>query len=128
MWTISMSEIKTLEIDRSAWSCRSNNAKRNVGSFLKDTEGFKCCLGFLGEACDIPDLLHASTPGSSRMVATSKLWPEAFRPVDLQNSDLAIEAICVNDGEIDNAVRETKIKEIFAKGGIEVTFTGEYLP
>lgn len=114
-------------IDRSRWSCASNDAKRtnyeyfNQSSLL-DTKNFQCCLGFLGSACGIPadHLLNVAIPSHSSVMVD---YPASFLESDAEKL-----AVTINDDRcLSSADRERQLKDLFSQAGIRVKFIGKYL-
>jgi hypothetical protein len=100
------------------------------GSCLLDTNGCRCCLGFLGQAVGYTDeqLLGASTPED---IACDK-WPRGLILCDdherrEDDSEVCEKIVNAND-EGPALTREERLTELFASIGIDVTFrdgTGE---
>ena len=136
-------QITELTIDRATWACKPNNDVREGYSEMRDRDGFKCCLGFLAEACGIESTpgIH-TTPASYTSDEMAKL-PVNFRPIVStkgryngygslysgydDNTDLANSCIQANDEDLDNKVRESTLKGLFQQAGIKLTFHGKYL-
>lgn len=92
----------------------------NFESCLLDTDtGCRCCLGHLARDVGIGDneIKHAVMPYE----APSDLWPASLVPH--YQDCLAWDAANTNDNtEIDDAERERRLTERFARDGIEVEF------
>lgn len=99
----------------------------DTSTLLNDT-GSMCCLGFLGRACGIKqkDLLFRDTPASCADIAES--YPKSIvkKKKDKTwyvNSDICFQIMNINDKDkLSLSERESKLKTLFKKAGIEVTF------
>jgi hypothetical protein len=120
-----------LIIDRSKWRTGSlGKEPTGLGpSMLRNSEGFKCCLGFFCEQalgtedidmeCGMPDLFLRHNPSSREKL--SLLVHGKF------NSEFANQAARINDSGNTRKVREDLLTDHFAEKGIEVVFEGQYV-
>lgn len=86
------------------------------GSGLLTIGDSVCCLGFFSAACGATDLLGVSMPYNLEPHEQAKLplWSRGGAVDDIAN---------VNDSaEITDGRREARLKELFAKNGVEVEF------
>lgn len=110
-----------------------NRGNNNLASFnLLNKNRTRCCLGFLGKTCGIPDeeLRGASYPDEI---------PSTNWPVELSNKNVVSDlnsdinnsyvfnnshaiAVTNDDSNISDSVREKILTKQFAAIGIEVTF------
>jgi len=112
-----------LVINRKTWGRGTGR-----GSLL-NIEGQKCCLGFLGRACGIPEdeLLNLEMPHevSADPKKNKKVWDYMFivHGPDRDQTDVAGTLANVNDASsITDKQREHKIKRLFKSLGVEITF------
>lgn len=113
---------------------RSPSGDQNPFSRLENEIGEKCCMGFLAEACGVPQGARR-TSRYFRSVAVEPfddLLPEPLRP-RLQSlpfvedprahGELAQEIYTTNDDRnLDDDLRKAKLAALFAEAGIEVEF------
>lgn len=133
-------------IDRSKWRCGGCEriglpcrSQRGLGrTMLRNDQGFMCCLGQVCVQLGVSE--NALDWADPYKVAeeTNEVFPLLAEynpaydddPVDedeYMNSDLAGEAICINDSEIlSDKERETKLADVFRRHGHELEFVGEY--
>lgn len=122
-----------LTIDRQTWYRGYDGAK-----LLTGTTGRRCCLGFLGQACGIPDQLmldkaypthsecigqFADSPAKFLVDGTTKLG--AVPPQEMLRAGLyGYEPFTAinDDPELTDTDREAKLTELFAQHDIQVTF------
>lgn len=111
-------------VDRSKWY----RGKGSESSQLLRKDGTRCCIGFVGQQCGIPDKFMLDKAAVGHGTGTS--WPTWFGEclpgefgmyasvhLDLQ------QAYLVNDNPIlDDASRESQIQAIFASHGDEIVF------
>jgi len=104
-------------------------------SCLLDDKGRMCCLGFFGRARGLrpKEIRNVGTP-SGVCEYDDKAVVKIFGPLVVlqeykesegyvEDSDLADHLMTANDDEdISDKSRETKIKKLFAKIGVKVTF------
>lgn len=124
--------VNKLTIDRSKWVCKRNKPKAGP-SCLMNTQGFKCCLGFLGSACGIPD---KTMQGIGTLSAFNE-YPEfkgilpkgldTYTPPSNQFRTNESQAIDLNDAGPNPEETEKGLVEVFERMGIALTFEGEYL-
>lgn len=121
---------KKVTIDRSRWLVPSTCPDED--GVLLDRTGFRCCLGFLGQACGVPDapMLGKPLPGD---VNGYDLWPAPLftkTPLSKTGSEddtWATVFAAFNDADIDNATREEFIAHGFRVVlGLDTEFVGEY--
>jgi hypothetical protein len=119
-----------LIIDRSRWRTGGlYNGKNQTGfggTFLLNSEGFMCCLGFRCHQMGIPkkDLLDKQTPLS---IATDWDIPDLIDSYG-KNSAFTAKAVKINDdNSLTSEEREKRITEHFATIGVTVEFKGKYV-
>ena len=117
--------VTEFKVERSKW-LRGDD----VESLLyRDSDGLFCCLGMLGLACGATpeDMNGYGCPES----CTNIEWPRSIVTTEVDDgfddemgdTDLTAKIITVNDNpELDDASREAQLTELFAQGGIKVTF------
>lgn len=98
-------------------------------NLLLDNYGMKCCLGFVGEQCGIPEEALLDIPGPGGVDTNYRdlfpSWLLTQKSSIKVDSDACEKAIEVNDdSNKDDAVREAILKELFAKHGDEIEFVG----
>lgn len=119
--------IKKLSIDRALWG---------QGALLNE-DGTMCCLGHLGKACGLTDrqlakrdkdyFLSIGMPNETSQKA-KRLYPKwalEDTGVGADPSD-AEQAAIINDGILSPAMKEAKLKAIFKRNGIALTFKGKF--
>lgn len=125
-------------IDRATWSAGERVAPSRDDEDVPENallthHGTRCCLGFLGQSCGVPDTktLNASLPSD----VEGHRWPSALfddapsrRQYYSKPDDWEIVFSLLNDFEdIDDATRESWIATGFRIVlGVEVEFVGEY--
>jgi hypothetical protein len=99
---------------------RDKWARGEVSRLLAPT-GRMCCLGFLGSACGATNNQLMDQTGPDDLCHVG--WPEVLLDSSRNNSGLTRLIINVNDGPgLKDAHRELRLTELFASGGIEVSF------
>lgn len=119
-----MKNIRKFTIDRAKWRTGRYGAwNHQVGdSKLRNSKGFKCCLGFYLLACNVKGVTDIATPKAIREKVPSWLRNECA-----DNSDACGELMDVNDCcKYIDIKREELVKRRFARQGIEVLFKGKY--
>lgn len=100
-------------------------------SQLLRTDGLKCCIGFVGQQCGIPDedLVGRGTVSYSLYESTYSpspsfvKYPEWMRPQERLAVNAISEAYTVNDDPgIPDKVREQRLKKIFRSQGDKIEF------
>jgi hypothetical protein len=111
-------------VERSRW----HRGKGPQGSsLLRSVDGKMCCLGFLGIACghSPEELEGVSVPSylesQSRELRTANHFPESLWTMVLYGELLECEITSAND-ETCEFDRESRLKNLFARIGIEVKF------
>lgn len=110
-----MNTVTEFVVDRETWA-------RNGCTYLLDSKGNRCCLGFYGSALGIEDskLLDRGVPWETE---TKKEWPDWTMIHRCNNQPTVNKIIHFNDyPDLDQVERETKITELFATQGVKVTF------
>ena len=109
-------------VKRSEWS----RGKINEPSKLLNGKNDKCCLGFLSLACGYTteEIEEEVAPGLVVKTLNKNLFPETIADLAGTNTDLTNSLMFVNDSYhyASDTDREIKLTELFAEGGIEVTF------
>ena len=90
-------------------------------------DGKMCCLGFLGKACGATDkqIYMINTPEEADKVKWPEFLIETLSSDLTGNSDICNHLMIINDSQdknLSDREREKKLKEIFKKNGIQVTF------
>jgi len=109
-----------LTIDRTNW-LRGEGVQESY--LLRATDGKRCCIGFLAQACGIPDSKLSDTRSLYKLALDSgtKLHiNDSF----LSEFDPRIEdAYLINDTEVyEEKAREEKIAGLLGQLGVTVTF------
>lgn len=113
-------------VKRSEWY----RGHRDGSSLLREEDGRKCCIGFVGQQCGIKDseLLGQKAVGGSSDTLTSK-WPKWFFSPNaivvhhLDSSDALYHAYYVNDNsDITDVDREAKLSQLFSLNGDTISF------
>jgi hypothetical protein len=119
-----------LIINRAKWRTggiyNSKNETGIGGTFLLNSEGFMCCLGFRCHQMGISkkDLLNKQTPGS---IAADWDIPDLLASPGY-NSAFTAKAVRINDDSvITSEEREIAITKHFATIGVTVEFKGKYV-
>lgn len=133
-----MAEKIKVQIDRAHWRKGGKDYDNLYGeTLLKNSKGYMCCLGFIGEALgqDLSDgsatPYHTITSRDRRGALTEgkEHWPELTESNEygITDTSLAGEAMELNDVKgIENEVREARILEVFEDSIYEIEFVGEY--
>ena len=103
-------------VDRKTWF----RGQGRAGSSLLNLDGKRCCIGFVGQQCGMPD----ESLLMRRAVFTVPIdwrkfpkWMESVGQCDIYS------AYQVNDAKtITDEVREASLKEIFLRNGDEIEF------
>lgn len=121
--------MRKLVIDRKVWL-------RGEGSLVSElhrkSDGKMCCLGIYLESCGIPRESMTGRGGPFKMFIDSHTEPpeEARWLLDPHGytgqctSVIASELMTVNDERGDDALRERRVKALFAQAGVDVEFVG----
>lgn len=111
----------TYTVSRKTWL-------RGIGSDdsrLLRPDGMRCCLGFVGAQCGIPDskLLNHFNPYGVPVGMREK-FPAWLLADEWSLSDTCFQAIETNDNEnLTGSERESRLQAIFAAHGDEIIFT-----
>ena len=114
---------------RTAIEKARDNIHKFGSSYLENSYGNMCCLGFYSKACGVEDIQIIGLP--SAYVNMRKTIPECFKPFiedaklewGYEGSHLQGQLIRVNDdASLTEQERETRIKQLFATIGVEVEF------
>lgn len=128
-------------IDRSIW--RTGGEPKNGNSVhtgkgptqLLNQHGFMCCLGMVCEQMGVPrnHLFDISQPedissySSIDMINRFLVYKPDVREEEYSNTIFTCDAMDINDDvNIASEQREAKLKEHFAKRGIEIEFINNY--
>jgi hypothetical protein len=127
-------------IDRSKWRTGvfSEFASGRGDTYLLNSEGFMCCLGFCSLAVGVPEseILNQPTPQSlcSRKEKIIRGLDPFVCPLrdDFQytfcGTELSIDAMKINDSDLSREVKEKRLLELFKDSEFDIEFTGEYTP
>lgn len=121
-WGITVSKFI---INRSVWKCANHG---NGATALLNEYGFMCCLGQVSSQLGVTDgeLLHRATPAMCDH--TDKINILVHHDCQEYNSQLAVDAIALNDdATIDRKTREAKLQKLFKKNGYDLEFVGDYI-
>lgn len=125
-----------LIIDRKKWVNGSNRSSKSFGtSMLLNGKNKMCCLGFLGQACglDDADMLGVGTPAGISDDKVSLVKGTYFRKLFTVEkntrhkfqTNVCYDLVNTNDdNNISNKERESKLKVLFKKIGVNVSFVG----
>lgn len=112
--------VNELVIDREKWS----RGAGVMNTYLLDSYGKYCVLGFLGSACGIPDsaLRFRSNPDT----AAPYKWPKYINKRTSwcsAGSEFFVEAAKINDSQsLSDKIREHILKELFKSVSVNLTF------
>lgn len=132
-------------IDRARWRCGGTGPNRNPPNaqdytFLRDCDGYMCCLGFrsLASGLAIKQIFGASEPCMIRLrddesidnlKVQSIVVKDSSRASGLRNAGYCDAAIAINDDfNTTNAEREVQLIALAAEWDEEWEFVGEYPP
>lgn len=105
--------------------------KGSESSYLLKDSGLKCCLGFVGEQCDISKrkLRYNCEPYDTVMnngffsKITKDKWPKWFFNIFDGSTNDVHELMYINDNKfMSDHERKKKIREIFKKHGDKIVF------
>jgi hypothetical protein len=120
-----LGDVKSFTVDRSKWY----RGQGHSASSLLQEDGSMCCLGFYAEACGVDRqyLLGKKSPANIDDVVNvpwkTILLMELGGVQGRGNSDRCMDLMDINDSKsIYDDVRESGLKELFLKIGIEVVF------
>jgi hypothetical protein len=120
-----MSKIRVI-IDRAKWRTGAIGPNiTGVGStYLKNPDGYKCCLGFICEAVNPKlDILLVSQPGDLISPVEGLNTPAGVEIDKYWNTQLALKAMQINDdGSLSLFERELKLQELFKDSPYELEF------
>lgn len=104
----------TFTVSRKTWY-RGQGGER---SRLLCSDGRRCCIGFVGQQCGVPDMAMLGVWGVRAVDAQRSLFPAW-----LHNDSASGPAYVVNDDPtLDDDAREVRLKKIFAAHGDEIVF------
>jgi hypothetical protein len=130
-----MSEKIKVTIDRAKWRTGRNsaNATGSGYTFLLNSKGYMCCLGFCCKAAGILDaaideILEPSDLCKVDKEAEKKIGSLVINVINHPlNSRLSRAAMAINDNESTTAAeKEEKLLELFKDSEFELEFTGGY--
>lgn len=112
-------------IERSRWYRGQGG---HESALLRKEDSLRCCLGFYGEACGVPDyeMLDISTPFEVKNNVDDEFpiqmeW--LIHKDGIENSQDCLALVHINDAShLPESEREAQITEIFARNGHTVTF------
>ena len=122
-------------IERSTWRCgclNINLTRRNGEGLTKllNREGFRCCLGSVCSQLGVPDdkLLDIEYPSSGHLSDFPIDILRTRNPFGLgiENTQLAQDAININDSSALLTDKEAQLIELFAKHGHQLEFVGNF--
>jgi len=120
--------MKKIRINRAKWRTgKYSDNKTGIGpTLLINSDGYKCCLGFIAQQvshCKVNDLHSCGMPYELTFVVKHL---SVRSNSGLVNTDLAKEAVLINDNqETTPKQKEQKLKRLF-KDVYELEFFGEY--
>ncbi len=115
-------------VDRKMWY----RGKGSDTSRLLNAEGQRCCIGFVGQQCNIADeyMLNLPDIDSAHEEHSVKDQFPAWMHGDKRSRLLGYESTAIftayhinDDTEIPDNEREEKLKQVFAEFGDEIEFT-----
>jgi hypothetical protein len=117
-----MKEVKSFVIDRSIW-LRGESGKSYL---LRSRDGKQCCLGIFAHQCGVPKsaLRNNGIPDTISVEWQSHLPHWMFVGIEMIDDGVVL---LMRDNDmpgLSEEERERRIKEGFAKFGVEVSFTG----
>lgn len=106
--------VTELVIDRIKWGRMS----------LHNKDGTMCCLGHLSRACGITD---EQMPPDGTIAFPLKSWVNVneWARTDLTSGGGGGASI-INDGNLNNDEKETRLIKLFAENGVALSFIGEH--
>ena len=117
-------------IDRAEWNTGERFGPARLLDRYEETDA-RCCLGFLGVACNFPeeDLIDVGLPSEVES-ASACFWPHGIWSKSPHNQDWENIFAQVNDApNVDDATREAWIAEGFRRVlNVDVEFVGQYAP
>lgn len=127
--------VKKFTVVESKWlRGKRNPSGEEASSCLENLQGEKCCMGFLAEACGVPEDVRRRAHYFSTQVVEpyDDLLPAELRPRPSawgfgkdprSHGEIATEIYYTNDTtDFTDEERKEKLKELFAKAGVEVEF------
>jgi hypothetical protein len=95
------------------------HGKGGTDSELLRADGMRCCIGFVGQQCGVPDEAMMGICTVDEIKGSARL----LFPVWIQNDPDIGEAYSTNDSPgFSDPEREAELKEIFASHGDEIEF------
>lgn len=125
--------MKTIVIDRSRWRTGGNwnkdlpteNLTGKGATFLRNEQGFQCCLGFVCEAEGVAIAGNKAYPCSLHVDVPNLTEPYNIHGILFKDSELTGKAVKINDDPNTTvAQKEAALKELFA-GIYNLEFVGE---
>lgn len=120
-----MSKIRVV-IDRAKWRTGDIGPNKTGagGTYLKNSEGYKCCLGFICEAVKPElDFLLVAQPGDLTSPVEGLNMLECAENDRYWNTQLSLKAMNINDdGSLLLFERELKLQELFKDSPYELEF------
>lgn len=114
--------MKRVVIDRKKWGRRA----------LLNSKGKMCCLGFCAKSAGVkPESMRGTSMPNNlgyERARVAEKFPMLLE-VDynsFDNADIAYQLATVNDGMVNGAKKEAKIKQLGKQAGIDFVFTGSY--
>ncbi len=107
-------------VDRKMWF----RGKGRDESKLLRADGMRCCIGFVGQQCGVPDssmLQHSDIQTMCNLGKDVTRFPAWMSNKEI-NFEIGLAYECNDDNEISNEVRENQLSELFAKHGDTITF------
>lgn len=108
-------------VKRSEWY----RGKGSSASMLLRKDGMKCCIGFVGQQCGIPDyelMCRRQVWTFTRSCHLETVWPEWMMRAVGDYTDINKAYVFNDDPNISDTEREFKLAEIFKKNGDEIVF------
>jgi len=130
----------TFTVDRSKWRCGGANVwdcKKapwadidpsvlgQGGTFLRNRQGYKCCLGFVAEQLGAKGLTDKEFPRTVHPTHKKKL--EGVLTYEGNHTVLTVLSMRINDSnKINKKQRESQLRELFKEHGHRMKFVGKY--
>ena len=113
--------MQTFTVQRTRWL----RGKGTDCSALQRGNGYKCCLGFCLQQLGVDGILNSPEPEDTGMEIPIFTMADIFNDGTIINTALSDRAMDINDDpNIDDHTREEKIKRLFEKHGLTITFVG----
>jgi ABC-type uncharacterized transport system ATPase subunit len=111
---------------------RSEWLRGHEGSCLLTPDGMRCCIGFVGQQCGVPDVIMQDVPSLAGAVHRASFDVSALESNRLVRKEgtsgvfdrpWLFTAYVINDDcTLDDSKREEKLTRLFERNGHQITF------